>query len=245
MSSAAANENGHVSGSFGRDYSISALDEFNSDLKTQMNSFLSLFNKKINDSKNELVSNNYIMIINDLKQQQQDLLKQIDTLTKVKEELEFENASELKELENLSKKNLELSNQQALYDNKKMELEDSINKLNESILNKEETIKALDSKLAKNRKLDVTELTKFETYLGLKIDALREDLLKFTFRNIDLNDYNKEYSFQLDLANENYKIVQTSPVINETDLAKIENHFNTHRELGKFLREIRSYFRSL
>lgn len=49
------------------------------------------------------------------------------------------------------------------------------------------------------------ELKFWEDYLGLKMEGVHDEVIRFIFTNIDEKDWNKQFSFQINLAERDYK----------------------------------------
>lgn len=59
--------------------------------------------------------------------------------------------------------------------------------------------------LAAQASRNVPELAFWEEHLAMKIEGVREDVLRVVFSHIKENDWTREYSFIIDLAERDYK----------------------------------------
>lgn len=83
----------------------------------------------------------------------------------------------------------------------------------------------------------------WEQTLGLRIEGVREDILRFVFTNVDEKDYAREFSCTLDLAEADYRIVQTRPELPAEQVKAILKVLNDTRRLNLFLKSLRKTFK--
>lgn len=86
---------------------------------------------------------------------------------------------------------------------------------------------------------DIEELTKFEMYLGLKVEAVEEDLLRFKFVNVDTTDIDTEVSCELFVGRDTYKIMLTSVSVDPSEISAMEKSLNAHGHIVVFLKQMR------
>lgn len=94
-----------------------------------------------------------------------------------------------------------------------------------------------------NRK-DYEELTKYEAYMGLKVEAVANDHLKFRFSNINANSVDEEVYCQLYVGGIDYKVGESSPALSAEQTRSIEADLNQHGEIILFLKQIRSLLKA-
>lgn len=85
----------------------------------------------------------------------------------------------------------------------------------------------------------------WEQTLGLRIEGVQEDLLRFIFTNVDEKDYNRAFSCMLDLSEADYKIVKTSPELSPEVVESILKVLNESRRINMFLKSLRKAFKDL
>lgn len=90
---------------------------------------------------------------------------------------------------------------------------------------------------------DSEELVKFEMYLGMKIEAVDIDLLRFKFVNILPTDVDREVWCELNLSEDEYKIGLTFPELPHETILRIERDLNGHGEIILFLKAMRNALR--
>jgi kinetochore protein Spc25, fungi type len=103
---------------------------------------------------------------------------------------------------------------------------------------------------------ELPELAFFQKTLALDIEALRKDLMKFIFSNIDDRDWSKEFYLVIDVSSENYKgnqpgclvypwlfsciAIECVPLLDKLDC--LVNELNQHRDFYLFLKLVRKEF---
>ncbi|ORX76371.1 hypothetical protein BCR32DRAFT_271313 [Anaeromyces robustus] len=84
------------------------------------------------------------------------------------------------------------------------------------------------------------ELNFYENTLAMKMTALKEGIIEFTFTNINKEQTSKKYSFIIDVSNKNYKILDCQPKVPELNI--LLNNLNDTRNFYDFLKLIRIAF---
>lgn len=88
------------------------------------------------------------------------------------------------------------------------------------------------------------ELYFWETTLGLRIEGVRDDVLRFIFTNIDAKDFDLAFSCTLDLSDHEYKILKCSPDLGKQVLDPILRSLNTSRNVNVFLKQLWKAFKN-
>lgn len=90
---------------------------------------------------------------------------------------------------------------------------------------------------------NVPELLYMEDLLGLKIEAVIDDKLRFVFVKLDPNDYSREFSFVLDMSDVNYAVEDVEPRLEDEVVDKVVGRLNSSRNFPQFLKEMRGEFK--
>ncbi|AOW00702.1 putative kinetochore protein SPC25 [Yarrowia lipolytica] len=90
---------------------------------------------------------------------------------------------------------------------------------------------------------NVPELMYMEDLLGMKIEAVQYDQLRFVFVKLDPNDYAREFAFVLDMADVNYRVEQLEPTLDLSVVDRVVGKLNSSRNFPQFLKEIRQAFK--
>ncbi|PLW24639.1 hypothetical protein PCASD_06221 [Puccinia coronata f. sp. avenae] len=85
------------------------------------------------------------------------------------------------------------------------------------------------------------EVLFLEEITGLTILIMGPDKLRFNFKLIDMNAYDRVFYIELDLAEFDYRIVSVDPA--STDLNSLLNKLNRTRDFNRFLCEVRQAFK--
>jgi kinetochore protein Spc25 len=127
----------------------------------------------------------------------------------------------------------------------KASLVSEITQLNDTIDSSKIQLTQASANVIKQSKRDFPELMKFETYLGLKIESTSIDLLKFIFTNIDPHDCDREFWIELNVGLDVYKLGKSLPDLSQDIIHLLQDEFNEHKELVKFLKTARNLFKDL
>lgn len=221
------------------------MEEFQQ-LEAQMKVFLLTLDREINQKKSKALDdkNDYVIRINNLKTEEQNLEETIATLQlkekKTKESLQTSIESlgqQRTKVDGLSKKQDELIEH-------KNELQAHITELTQQIEASNKEFNQIEKNLTNQVRKDNPDLIKFERYLGLRVEALSLDSLKFIFINVDQNNIDKEYSIEVDVSSDLYKVGKSDPDLGEHVVKELEDEFNEHKELVRFLKSVRNLFRN-
>lgn len=101
--------------------------------------------------------------------------------------------------------------------------------------------KALNEQMA----LISPEVYFWEQTLGLRIEGVQEDVLKFEFTNVDEKDYSRAFSCTLDLSEADYKIIKCKPELSADVVEAIVKGLNETRRVNLFLKNLRKAFKDL
>uniref|UniRef100_A0A0L0NN08 Kinetochore protein SPC25 n=1 Tax=Candidozyma auris TaxID=498019 RepID=A0A0L0NN08_CANAR len=125
----------------------------------------------------------------------------------------------------------------------KVQLQKDVDSMRKEVGELEEAFNNTHAALGKQALKDSEELTKFEQYLGLRIEAVDIDLLKFKFVNVDPVDVDREVWCELSVAEQDYKIGLTNPSLPKDVVLRIQKELNLHGELVAFLQAMRQALR--
>lgn len=219
---------------------ISHIDEFEN-LQGQMDEFYVRLENSLVDKRTNIMNDKqkHYVRVHELENQEQSMKRNIEQM-KVK-------IDKTKEL--ISKTLEDLQNQQLIVDdlNKKeehlQELKKSVNKeiedLNESISKLTNEYDTLKRNLADQVEKDYPELLKYELYLGLKIEVIKENVLRFVFNNIDPHEIDREVWCDVNVGGESLKVERSNPELGQEIIELLENEYDDHKELVIFLKTLR------
>ncbi|GMM35778.1 hypothetical protein DASC09_031030 [Saccharomycopsis crataegensis] len=213
----------------------SRLGEFHSRFKTTMQQYKT----SLSDSKTEYISQ-YEVLVAKQKEIHQKLKKLADEDVRVRELLN----NELNTLSDAKSKIEELKKNETVLIENKNSINEKIEILDSQIDIKNSDLNSSKRNLNRNLQKDLSVVKLYESFLGLKIDSIDNDLIKFQFFNLLQNDLDLEFEVVLDLSDPhgNYKINSMSYQLPESELAEVLNSLNKNRNLVLFLKSIRSCF---
>lgn len=218
----------------------SPIDEFEA-LQGLMNEFSANFDNVLTQKRSTIINDKQLhyVKVNELKNQETQLESDIESLklkeVKVKDVIK-------KTMEDLQLQQIkvdELIRKQDHLINEKTELQIEIDDLATQVQTINASLERSQSSLAEQLKKDHPELIKYEQYLGLKIDVTGQDSLKFIFGNIDPNDLEKEVWCELHVGDELFKVGDSFPLLSPDVVKILQDEFNDHKELVKFLKSVR------
>lgn len=211
---------------------------------------LERFNQKINgvitDKRKQIINDKqqHHLRINELKSNESKLNQQIQSLIDRRQQLQSTITHNIEELQQQQLKLQELNDKQQSLNVQKQHLDEEIEQLASKIAKYHQDIKTSTNNLQAQTSKDDIEVTKFERYLGLKIDVIKSDCIRFIFINIDPNNIDKEFWVEIDLSDNDFKISNTFPELDSAELSKIMTEFNNSQEFAKFLKLIRNLFKN-
>lgn len=219
---------------------MTPIDEFEA-IQNQMNEFSQKFESALTRKRAQIINDKqqHYVKVNDLKNQEAQLQSDIENFrskeTKIKDTIK-------KTMEDLQLQQLkidELKRKQHALNQEKANVQGEIDELNHKIQSKSESISQSQRSLSEQARRDSPELLKYEQYLGLRIQVLGQDSLKFTFGNIDPNDYAKEVWCSLLVGGILYKLDETFPPLSHDEKAEIIDELNEKKDFVSFLKSIR------
>lgn len=225
---------------------MSSIDEFE-DLLVQMKEFSANIERKLIGKRAQLINEkqDHYIKINELRGQHQKLQASIGTLrdkeTRTKDNVTYS----IESLQSQKQKVDELLKKQHELVDQKNELQSQINDLNKSIAVSGQDLHRSQSSLEDQIRRNYPELLKYEAYLGLKIEAVNTDLIKFIFSNIDPQNTEREFWIELSIETNKYVVGDSSPSLGEDITTLLEDEYNNHQELVKFLKTTRNLFKDL
>lgn len=220
------------------------LEEFE-DVKAQMETFSLRFNSLILEKKSEVLNSkqHHINKLNELERRIHKLKADISASKLRKDRTEKMIADSISDLRSKQTKVDEMKEQLDSLTQSKETVEKEIASLKSEVALLEELLRYSQKNLGEQLARDIGELTKYEMYMGLRIEAVDVDLLKFKFINIDANDVDKEVWCELYIGEDRYKVTGTGPTLPVDKVAHIERELNEHGEFIIFLRAMRSSLR--
>lgn len=135
------------------------------------------------------------------------------------------------------------ANKQALEENKQSLL-DKIAVLDREISQKKDEINNSKKSLHQNLHKDMASVKLYERFLGLKIDGVSTDVIKFIFTNLIPSNPDRTFEIVLDLSDPDgqYRIARVSDLVAEKELGLALRRLNMDRSLVGFLKEVRALF---
>ncbi|EGV66655.1 kinetochore-associated Ndc80 complex subunit spc25 [Yamadazyma tenuis] len=222
----------------------SPIEEF-FQLQKDLDGFTSRFTKEISSKKRQIIDDktSFNIKVNDLKSEEVRLTSQINQLDGHRSELQRKIEESIINFEDRRAKIDELHAEETKLNTKKLELDEELNGINNQINEINNKIEKLSKNLEDQVVQDDVELVKFERYLGLRIEVLKEDLMKFRFSNLDASNLDKEFWIDLNIAEE-FQITGSFPAMGEDEMAPILVEFNQSQNFGRFLKQIRQVLKS-
>ncbi|KAF3985005.1 hypothetical protein FT663_05414 [Candidozyma haemuli var. vulneris] len=209
------------------------------DFTSRFQSFTLSQKSNISTSKSQHVNR-----IKELEKQARALSTEITATNEKTEKTESIVEQSLRDLQNKQEKVDALSMQSEHRKAARGQLQRDVEDMRKEVIDLEETLNSTRSVLGDQAVKDAEELTKFEQYLGLRIEAVDIDLLKFKFVNIDPNDVDREVWCELNVAEQDYRIGLTNPTLPKDLVLKIQKDLNSHGELVVFLQQMRKALRA-
>lgn len=104
----------------------------------------------------------------------------------------------------------------------------------------------LVERLKRTREAVTRDINNLETYsrlLGLRIEARKPNIIRFSFTNIDPRHPERVYQIDIDISGEDFVVVALAPDLGSNLLLLVEHELNDHRSVGKFLKTVRNLFK--
>lgn len=213
-------------------------DFFN--IQKELDSFTEKFNALVTHKKRQIIDDktNYSITISDLQNEELKLKNQIKVLNEQQQETKKKIEEGLINLDSRQQKIDELKQEEKDLKNKKQELDEELNELNNQINELNDKINKISDDLSEQVNKDVVELAKFEKYLGLKLQVMTSDTLRFKFINLDTKNIDKEFWVELKLSE--FKITNSFPALTDEELEPIMHKFKAEENFKEFLKLTRS-----
>ncbi|KAK9459420.1 chromosome segregation protein Spc25-domain-containing protein [Lipomyces oligophaga] len=208
----------------------------------KMDNFQARFDEYIASERKRVLEerNRFDKQIQDGKEQEQKMITQIDYYRKKEDDICQEITREQQEIKD-TEKSIES------FDSQKRELtlqlEAIMKQISEVQMQNERRRNERSQERARilqQTSLNVPELEFWEKYLGLRIEAVHDDHLKFVFTLVDDSNWDKEYYAVVDLSCHDYQVPESQPELATEVLEPILARLNSSREFGRFLKEIRA-----
>ena len=224
----------------------SPIDEFES-LQSLMNDFSAKFDTALTQKRSAIINDKQLhyVKVNELKNQETQLQSDIEGLKQKEIKVKDTIKRTMEDLQMQQLKVDELARKQDSLLDEKDELQTEIDNLSSQVQTTTDSLEKSLNNLAEQLRKDYPELLKYEQYLGLKIDVIGQDSLKFVFSNIDPNDLDKEVWCELLVGGELFKVGDSFPPLAPDIITLLENEFNHHREFVKFLKTVRALLMDL
>ncbi|KAK6456461.1 chromosome segregation protein Spc25-domain-containing protein [Scheffersomyces xylosifermentans] len=222
----------------------SAIDQFDA-LQRQMSEFSANVDRTLADKRVQLISNrkDHAVKLEELKTQNTSLQSQIRELEEKESKTKENLKSAFESLQSRRVKVDELVSKQEQLKQEKALLEQQIGEISKNIESSSNQLTKSQNNLENQMKKNYPELFKYEMYLGLRIEVIQVDLMKFVFTNIDPENYDRPFWVELSVSEDAYRVGRSFPEIEPGIIKLLENEFNEHRELVKFLRTARNLLR--
>ncbi|ABN67900.2 predicted protein [Scheffersomyces stipitis CBS 6054] len=224
----------------------SALDQFDA-LQNQMREFSANVDRRLAEKRANIISarQDHFSRINELKNQETALSAQIESLQSKESKTKHNLKQALEAIQSQRVKVDELTRKQNELTDEKNELQAQIDELSRTVEYSTAELSRSHDNLEKQLRKNYPELIKYEMYLGLKIEAVSFDLMKFVFTNLDPNNYDRRFWIDLAIDKETYSVGQSDPQLSTETTNSLETELNNHKEIVKFLKSARNSFKEL
>lgn len=183
-------------------------------------------------------------LIRELAQQKKKLQDEKNSIKAANEQNENTKAGNLQALKHKQQKVDELLEELLDLRESKMDIQTEIDEVKFDIERLERSFNEVQENMSIQNKNDLEELSRYEAYTGLKVEAVANDHLRFRFSNINPNDANEEVYCHLYVGGEDYKVGESHPPLSAEQTLQIEADLNRHGEIMLFLKQIRNILRS-
>lgn len=152
-------------------------------------------------------------------------------------------AKEAQEREEMHEAIRSLTAEREEHTNRRDQLKTEIASVQATIRQKKEAQAAHQRSLDVQARHNVPELRFWETCLGLRMEGTEvDDRLKFVFLRLDRRDEDRECWFEVHIGGREYEITSCRPRLDRDDMEAAQGRLNETKELGPFLKAIRSLF---
>ncbi|KAE9966680.1 hypothetical protein BLS_006866 [Venturia inaequalis] len=215
------------------------------DLREHMNRFTSRFDDFIEKGRKRVLEerNQFRMNVTELQEDQKQTSRAIEIETL---KAQSHTATLQKETAEKSEMQSQIAHLQTHRDN----LLTSRSTLSGELAQLQQTLQARKSQQSQHAKYlqgqsrhNVPELQFWEDHLCMGISGCgQEDRLKFNFTHVCEKDWEREAWFELDTSSREYRVLKTSPKLENSDVEAEVEKLNESRELGPFFKGMRTLF---
>lgn len=183
------------------------------------------------------------LIIRELNNQKKKLLDENKSLIGKITEINETRDSTLQSLSSKQEKVHALAEQSQALQEMKKDLQKEIEEARIDLERLERSYSEVRKNMSFQSRKDFEELTKYEAYMGLKVEAVANDHLMFKFSNINSNSVDEEVYCHLHVGGEEYKVGELFPALSAEQTRSIEADLNEHGEIILFLKQVRNALR--
>lgn len=206
----------------------------------RMDSFLSNLSQTIVRGRQRFMNdkNDYLQQLNQLQETQKRIESEIKIYLNRVDELTQQRSAQQREILE-SKESIENFTQtKHQMERFRDSLKQNINEIHTIIQAKKEEQRKDREILDKQIAHIDPELLFWEKMLGLRIEGVTEDVLRFRFTNIDAENMEKPFIFTLDLSKQEYLITKCSPLLQKPIISQILKNLNESHRFDIFLKQM-------
>lgn len=218
----------------------SPLDDFEA-LQKQMDDFSVRFDNTVTSKRAQILDDKqrHQVRIHELESQEAQLSAQISALKTKGLRTKDVVKRTLEELQTQQLKVDELQAKHQSLNERKDALQREVDALNSEISTIKRDISDSNTRLDEQTKRDYPELLRYEMYLGLRINAVQANVLRFVFSNVDPVKTERAVWCDLDVGSEIYNVGETHPPLPEAAVEELQADFNRHKDFTIFLKTVR------
>ncbi|KND01885.1 uncharacterized protein SPPG_03673 [Spizellomyces punctatus DAOM BR117] len=213
-----------------------------SELTTRCASFLKRFDAWVLAKKKEMSDEKlaHIKIIDELKEKESQTKTQIEVYKGKESDLQRAYEKERQEAEDMEAEVTDLRIQKDERDATRDELMDRVQAMKNDIRRRREELnKKREARLNQHKRIQ-PELECFMNKLAMDVRGLQTDMLKFVFTHVHPQDWEKEYTFSIDVRRNDYQVVECNPAVSNLD--ELVEWLNKTRDFYTFLKMMRRSF---
>lgn len=219
------------------------------ELQARMKQFSEDLNTNLTNKRHEMINEKQVnqLEIYNLKNEETKLNKTVEELRNAEVKVKDQSKQAMERLELQKNKVDELSLKQQKLLGIKLELSQEIDELTKSINESQNLILTKRKNIQTQLELDFPEYVKYETYLGLKINAISDKQLRFNFFNLDQKDINREFWIELNWGQDGgSSYLKSDPELTQSQLDELLGYAeDSNGGFLKFLRLARNYFKKM
>ncbi|OZJ06542.1 hypothetical protein BZG36_00502 [Bifiguratus adelaidae] len=220
-------------------YSLPTMDFGAQDLKQRMEALSIKFDEYIKLGRETITQRreNWLKALAENKERQTKMERDLELYKAEEQVLTTTIAKEKQEIYDAENTIKQFTSHSKMMQEKINELQKQADSLRREVNNKRQA--KIDSAKASERQKSKNEpeLRAFQTWLSFKIEGGGSDKLAFTFTHIDPNDWNREFTFVLDVGQRIYQVPKCQPMV--SNLAQLLNELNEKREYSDFINFIK------